>query len=307
MRLFPIFLAAVAAHSIDASAAAPAAPDSQQPNFKYLSDAADGLFQLDGRSGCQPSRPCSWQVQSNVFDDRILMFVVPVPGFGVGREEAAERFVKAFGSTAAPFRRTPIRVGISADGQHGFTFGFAETTRENEPPLLQKYVAYWINRSTGWRIALLKILPRSEGEVSITALQPSVPDPSTWEHVPRKDPQGSRKALETREREFSNAAQTIGLGPAFARYGSADAVNSGGEREFVLGNAAVGDLHGTGPSPLNWSADGGVIVSSSGDLGVTWGALRRNGPTPPGRMEKIPFFTVWRRASPNSPWLYVAE
>jgi hypothetical protein len=74
-----------------------------------------------------------------------------------------------------------------------------------------------------------------------------------------------------------------------------------------LGNAAIGDLHGTGPSPLNWSADGGVIVSSDGDLGVTWGLLHRNGPTPPGRIAKIPFFTVWRRASPNSPWLYVVE
>jgi hypothetical protein len=35
--------------------------------------------------------------------------------------------------------------------------------------------------------------------------------------------------------------------------------------------------------------------------------LLRNGSTPPGRLEKIPFFTIWHRNSPDEPWLYIAE
>lgn len=61
------------------------------------------------------------------------------------------------------------------------------------------------------------------------------------------------------------------------------------------------------PSPLSWAPDR-TLVASSGDFGVTIGLIRRNTPSadrnvPPG----FPFFTVWRRASMNDPWRYIAE
>ena len=105
----------------------------------------------------------------------------------------------------------------------------------------------------------------------------------------------------------------IGIGAAFAKYGSADAMNMGGPNDaiFVMGADAIGKaVGGTEPSstsPVNWSADS-AIVASSGDLGVTFGYIRQNAPagTSPAQ-PPVPFFTIWRRANPTAPWRYVAE
>src|SRR5262245_7932012 len=37
----------------------------------------------------------------------------------------------------------PLRAGVSADGQHGFTWGFMTVTRGDTPPQRLKYLAYW--------------------------------------------------------------------------------------------------------------------------------------------------------------------
>jgi hypothetical protein len=240
-----------------------------------------------------------------LFDDEVILFAVPVPGFGIGREQALEHFDKALGPPPAALRAQRVRAGISADCTHGFTLGFTETAA-GAGDSLGKYVAYWVRRPAGWRIALFKLVPREAGAAA-SELAPAVPSFAAWAGAKPLDLEQARASLAAREQAFSDAAQRIGLGPAFEQFGSADAVNTGGGAAFVVGNKAIGDLHGTGPSPLHWAADGGVLVSGSGDLGVTWGMLHRNGPTPPGRLAQIPFFTVWRRAGPSEPWLYVAE
>jgi len=114
------------------------------------------------------------------------------------------------------------------------------------------------------------------------------------------------ESLAAREQEFSNTAQERGLGYAFARFGRHDAVNVGDSPSFVVGAPAIAAAFPDGPSPFVWSADQGVIVASSGDLGVTWGFLQRTSQQP-GRLAQIPFFTIWAREDPTSPWLYIAE
>jgi hypothetical protein len=122
-----------------------------------------------------------------------------------------------------------------------------------------------------------------------------------------------RSSLEAAEKAFSDDAQKIGLGPAFARHGSPDAVNVGPRTsgEFIVGAAAIGQSVGAGsegkPSPVSWAADEGSLVASSGDLGVTFGFIRQNTAPPPGQPGAVPFFTIWRRANANEPWRYVAE
>ena len=121
-----------------------------------------------------------------------------------------------------------------------------------------------------------------------------------------------RDSLDKTERAFSDDAQKIGIGPAFAKWGSADAINLGPATEprVTVGAAAIGrSIGGDGPpagSPVTWAPDR-VIIASSGDLGVTIGFLRRNTPPAAGQPATIPFITVWRRASPSDPWRYVAE
>jgi hypothetical protein len=109
----------------------------------------------------------------------------------------------------------------------------------------------------------------------------------------------------------SQAAQKIGLSQAFAQFGSADAVNLGGESDagLVVGAENIARLvaadQPAAGSTLSWAPDK-VIVSSSGDLGVTIGMIHPNAPAA-GQPTSFPFFTIWRRPNPNAPWRYVAE
>lgn len=241
-----------------------------------------------------------------MFDADVVMFAAPVPGLAHGRGDALSALARALGGTTGRTEWTPIRAGISADGQQGFTFGYMSTREEGQATRYAKYVSYWIHRPAGWRVAFFKRVPRAEGEVSTALLPPALPSHLVPVGGNAQAIEAARSSLDRRERAFSDEAQRIGLGPAFANFGSSDAVNLGGGPEFTRGNRAIGEMQGTGPSPFVWAPDG-VTVASSGDLGVTWGMLRRTGPTPPGRLATIPWFTVWRRAGPGAPWLYVAE
>lgn len=201
----------------------------------------------------------------------------------------------------------PIRGGISADGLHGFTFGYMTLTQPDGKTAGLKYLAYWVKGPDGWRVAAYRRGPRAEGAVSLELLPPALPpaqvrpttDPSTLDR--------HRASIDRIERDFSAESQRIGLGAAFEKYGSSDAMNMGGpgSPSFVFGSAEIGKLLSGGklddPSPVNWAPDQ-VIVASSGDLGVTIGTIHRN-----DKSASFPFFTVWRRASPTDPWRYIAE
>ncbi len=122
-----------------------------------------------------------------------------------------------------------------------------------------------------------------------------------------------RESLAAAERAFSTDSQATGLGPAFVKYGSAEAINLGGAGVpgFVVGNDAIGKYIGDSApqptSPVHWGPDR-TIVASSGDLGVTIGFVTENKAEAgqPGP-RSFPFFTVWRRATATAPWKYVAE
>ncbi len=207
---------------------------------------------------------------------------------------------------------TPIRGGVSADGQHGFTFGYMTLIRPDATRVPIKYVAYWIKQSQGWRVAVYKRTRAAEGKVSRDLMPAALPTQMVAPSTDAATIAKFKQELDAAERAFSDEAQKIGLGPAFARNGSADAVNVGPPTSpgFVVSAEQIGKSMGprsTGPpSPVRWAPDD-VIVASSGDLGVTFGMIRTNGEVPPGQSGAVPFITIWRRASPSDPWRYVAE
>jgi ketosteroid isomerase-like protein len=206
---------------------------------------------------------------------------------------------------------TPVRGGLAADGQHGFTVGFMTLNRPDAATLRLKYLAYWVKRPEGWRVAAYKRTRAGEASPPLALMAPALParlvPPSTDAAAIARH----RDSLDRAERAFSDEAQKIGLGPAFAKFGAADAVNLGGAAEagLVVGaeniarSVAVGQP-ATG-STLSWAPDK-VIVASSGDLGVTIGMIHPNAPAA-GQPAGFPFFTIWRRADPSAPWRYVAE
>jgi ketosteroid isomerase-like protein len=206
---------------------------------------------------------------------------------------------------------TPLRGGISADAQQGFTAGLMTIHRPEGSTIALKYLAYWVKRAEGWRVVAYKRVRAGEGTPSSAMMAPALPEQLVSASTDNAAIARYRESLDQAERSFSNEAQTIGLGPAFAKYGSADALNLGGGSDagLVVGPDHIARLVSAGQpatgSTLVWAPDR-VIVASSGDLGVTIGMIHPNAPAA-GQPANFPFFTVWRRSNPSAPWRYVAE
>ena len=235
--------------------------------------------------------------------------VVQAPGGHIrGRDSAVAAMRASTWNIGARVTWTPIGGGTSSAGTDGFTYGYMTTTRADGAAQLSKYVAYWVRSSGGWRIAAYKRVPRPAGDVS-TATQTlsvatralPVPDSATIARYADE--------LSLAEHAFSRDAQSMGLGPAFAKWGAPDAVNTGGGQSagFVRGPEAIAASVSKGLAPntkVEW-APTQVIVANTGDLGVSIGTIRI---TPAGgSATEVPFFTVWKRAWPSEPWRYVAE
>lgn len=197
----------------------------------------------------------------------------------------------------------PVRGGISADGRQGFTYGFMTIHIPDQPDRRAKYLAYWVKGSNGWRVRGYKRFGSPPGTVSTAVRPPAIPSHMLPERPSSQIVDNYRESLADREIAFSDRARMVGLQRAFLEFGSADAMNMGGGSDFVYGNVAISQgLPPDVPSPVTWGPDEGVVVASTGDLGVTFGFIRPTDGSAP-----IPFFTVWRRAKQNDQWLYVAE
>jgi hypothetical protein len=176
-----------------------------------------------------------------------------------------------------------------------------------------KYLAYWVRAESGWRIAAYKRVQRAPGEPPALALAPSLPSRA----LPRGAPEVVQRyadELSLAEHAFSKDALYIGLGPAFEKWGAADAVNLGGPANsgIVVGNRDIARLVTAGipeEMGISWAPEQ-VIVAPTGDLGVSIGTIKLTAPAAEGRpasTREVPFFTIWKRAWPTDPWRYVAE
>lgn len=292
MKLFYVLMAAMA--TLPPQVATP-----QQAVDELL--AADRAFSAAGAS------------KGNVIDALTPMFtadvIMPEPGgkFGHGVDDAVAYLKTNPDNTTAKAAWTPIRGGISADGTQGFTFGFMTLTKPDGSTVPLKYMSYWVKTAGGWKVAVYKRSRRPNGDVSMSLMPASLPEKLV---APKPGAVAAAEAeVRAAEKAFSDESQTMGLGPAFAKFGAADAVNMGGEPEYTVGNdkiaAFVGGASPTAPSPLRWAADEKVIAASSGDLGISIGIIHRNAPLPDGSNPANAFFTIWRKT--NGVWKYVAE
>lgn len=272
--------------------------------------AVAGLLDTDRRFGAAARTLDGVSALAAAFDDDVLLAVQA--RFAEGRDAAVEALRADPRNAASRLEWSPIRGGISADGEHGFTFGFM-TQRIGDSTHTLKYLAYWVKRPVGWRMLTLRRRRAAAGPRSVAPRAPSLPQRLV---APARDSTSDarlRASLGAAEKLFSDSAQVIGLQDAFERFGRADAINLGGAdaSDFVYGSAAIGRSVGAAtagqPSPVSWAADHAVVVASSGDLGVTFGFIRPNAPDARAPAGGFPFFTIWRRDSPTSPWRYIAE
>jgi len=238
--------------------------------------------------------------------------VIPMPPgqFVDGRTAVAAALRANADNLTARTEWTPVRGGISADGQHGFTFGYMTIHRQDGSELPLKYLSYWVKRPEGWRVAAFK-RPRASAASRAGAVARAIPARLVEPTTDAKRLADAKASLDAAERAFSSDAQKMGIGRAFAQYGSADAINLGRPDEpgVVTGSENIGRLVSQGVpegvSPVSWAPER-VIVASSGDLGVTIGWIVPNTPSA-DRPAKNPFFTIWRKANAAAPWRYVAE
>lgn len=193
----------------------------------------------------------------------------------------------------------PVGGGISADGSHGFTYGTMTIRPKDAAPQPLKYLAYWVKRPDGWRVAGYKRLGMREAVALMSA------GPIVGRGGARRDDAGA--TLKASEGAFSDEAQKIGLRAAFQKWGRADSINLSSPDGVAVGARAIGELVGP-PEPVSsvtWAADE-VMVAPSGDMGLSYGLLHINQPKP-GGPTVVPFFTIWGRPAPGDPWRYVAE
>ncbi|MBK8250395.1 MAG: nuclear transport factor 2 family protein [Gemmatimonadetes bacterium] len=231
-------------------------------------------------------------------------------GFVNGRDAVLGALRAATSNQGGSLTWEPIRGGISADGQQGFTFGYMTHHKPGAAATPLKYMSYWVKRAGQWRVAVYKRSAASGGTASRSLMAPSLPP--RW-GVALANAATAARDLAGAESAFSDLAAKVGLQEAFRQYGTPDAVNMGGgaSPEFVVGAEAIAAQVGQGETPgmgsaLRWGSDR-VIVATSGDLGISIGTIVAPPRAQGGPPARIPFFTIWRRASAGDPWRYIAE
>ncbi len=300
----PLLLASVVV--LLSAAAIPAA----QPRTPKA--AADELLAADRAFSAASVKSDLVSGLSAMFADDVVLIV---PGQFVHGEAAAAAALRADpANLKTRVEWTPTGGGVSADSLHGFTFGFLVTHAPDGTAAPGKYLAYWIKGPDGWRVTAYKRVRAPAGATaSAAAMAPLLPAEVIAPSTDTSAVDRHRESLAAAERAFSADSQAIGLGPAFVKYGSPDAINLGGAGVpgFIVGNDAIGAFIGQNApeptSPVHWGPDR-TIVASSGDLGVTIGFVTENTAQAgqPGP-RSFPFFTVWRRTTAMGPWKYVAE
>jgi ketosteroid isomerase-like protein len=242
-----------------------------------------------------------------MFDNQVAM---PLPGKGilVGKAAVTDSFKASPAFKEGHVSWTPVRGGISADGTQGFTFGFLSVGSGDEAKRNRKYLAYWIKRPAGWRVVAYRQIPREAGAVSTAMMAPALPN---FTAKPKTDPTTlvlHNKSLADAEKAFSDRAQIVGLRTAFRENGRDDAMNMYNGAGFTIGRDAIAaGFKEEGPAKIHWSTQRS-FVASSGDLGVSIGTIYPNEPGADGKQQPgFPFFTIWKRDTPNGPWRYIAE
>jgi ketosteroid isomerase-like protein len=271
-----------------------------------LRRAVDELLEVDREHANRAQRANVVDALAGMFADDVVMSAVGT--FHAGREAALTQLRSVPENLTGRLEWSPVRGGVSGDGQHGFTYGFMTLVRADSSRVALKYLAYWVRKPDGWKVAVYRRVLRPAGEVSKAMREPSLPERTVEATRDAMTIARHARELGNAERDFSTLAGKIGLGPAFTQNAAPDAMNMGGPQsaDFLFGPEAIGAGVGegqSGPSTLTWGPDT-VLVASSGDLGVTIGHILPK-PEPGGQQRRIPFFTVWKKV--GGVWRFVAE
>lgn len=179
-----------------------------QPAQTTPRDAVDELLAADRGFSAAGAKLDVIASISAMFADDMAIMPVPPDGFARGKAKAIEALAGNPDNAKSRVEWTPIRAGISADGQHGFTFGYMTLLRPDGTRAPLKYLSYWVRQAAGWRVVVYK---RSRGaevggphDLIPAALPAQLVVPTTDPAVIARH----RDSLDRAERAFSDEAQT---------------------------------------------------------------------------------------------------
>ena len=207
--------------------------------------------------------------------------------------------------------RTPLLVGLSSDGRHGYTAGrVVERALRGEGDLHGKYLAYWRwdQGDRRWRIAAY-------------VTNPSLPVPDSVSPEARRAHESPPRASGGRKRDvaelteadaaFSARAAEAGAGPAFREYAEPHALALlAAGRGMIWGDSAIGAYFAAAipaSDRLTWTPRVAELAPS-GDLGFTIGDATYRAAAAGGAvaLSFTKYLTVWRR-QPDGRWRYAAD
>lgn len=236
-------------------------------------------------------------------------------GRDVARGAGAVRRLLAAAPPASQRQRAhAARVDVSADGTHGYSYGFAEAVRPDgaAPDTVAgghaKYIAYWTKDARGrWRLAAyMRSASAPPGDTAAPAGFAS-PDADSGHAAPDGAAAAARQ-VRAADSAFAARADSAGVAEAFAAFAAPDGAVLTGSPVIRYGPAAIGAGFGPpGAVAIQW-APRIARAAPSADLGFTVGEARIESRAADGatRVSYSKYLSVWRR-QPGGEWRYVID
>jgi len=204
----------------------------------------------------------------------------------------------------------PVHSEVSLAGDLGFNTGPFEfrQKREEKPVVFGQFSTIWARQADGsWKAALDLGTATPEPPAPVT---PSIaltgPAKVEVTALPKVDMKAALTALLDADRAFATATQEKGSATAYEPLLTDDVRLVRASRQPALGREAARALLAENPQPTTWEPLGGG-VSRSGDLGYTYGFVKRHedGPQSPW-INGSNYLRVWRKEK-DGPWKLAFE
>jgi ketosteroid isomerase-like protein len=204
----------------------------------------------------------------------------------------------------------PVHSEVSLAGDLGFNtgpFDYREKAGE-KPVVFGQFATVWARQADGSWKALLDLGTATPEPPSQVAPSISLTGPARVEEtaVPKVDAGAASAALLEADRAFAAATQEKGSPAAYEPLLTDDVRLVRASRQPALGREAARGLLAENPMPTTWEPLGGG-VSRSGDLGYTYGFVKRHEDGPESAwINTSNYLRVWRKEK-DAPWKLAFE
>jgi ketosteroid isomerase-like protein len=204
----------------------------------------------------------------------------------------------------------PVHSEVSLAGDLGFNTGpYDFRQKAGEKPLVfGQFATIWARQTDGSWKAVLDLGSATPEPPSQVAPSISLSGPAKVEvtALPKVDMAAALAALLDADRAFATATQEKGAAAAYEPLLTDDVRLVRASRQPALGREAARALLAENPMPTTWEPLGGGLAHS-GDLGYTYGFVKRHEDGPESAwINTSNYLRVWRREK-DAPWKLAFE